>query len=405
MNKQAQAYVPAKTRVEVVDTLEAFERLRNDWDLLYDTDMESTVFLSWSWLFNAFRSSPMRWSVLVLRDQASQKMLAALPLKYRVHWSRSRKEFQTEIEAGGRLLWSEYTGFLCVPNFEEMAMQRFASKLSEMPWSKLSMRYVLQQRRAHLFVEAFDTSKFSAKFKTYRISKGKTDNLKSPQVELPDTFDDYLMKQISANTRQKYNRGRRDFLETGRYTLSVTTPTSFKDDVDQMLGHWVRKWEPEKGKNTALQVAENYRTILQSALENRILYLPVLRRNEQIIGALGHIMDTKNGVLHYVVAGRDIAEESSFVGPALHFESIRWAIEQGFICYDFCHGDESFKYSYGATDADSLYFQIRRSSPAGAEVFDSICSAEALRRIGTFIGRKKYEDSQKAIEQLASTLS
>ena len=136
-------------RVEVIDTYADFLSAEADWKALEARDPETTVFLSWDWLAQAFRDNPYRWSVLALRAPGPDAGFACLmPLKYRTHWSTTRNEFQTELEAGGRLLFSEYTGFLCDPEFEALAMKTLAMSLRAMPWSRLSLRYVAQERRA-----------------------------------------------------------------------------------------------------------------------------------------------------------------------------------------------------------------------------------------------------------------
>ena len=110
-------------QVDIVDTPDAFDALAPAWRRLQARDMESTVFLTWDWLALAFRQNPWRWSVLVVRDPVdSDEAICIVPLKYRTHWSRSQQEFQTQLEAGGRLLFSEYTGFLCDPSQEEAGL-------------------------------------------------------------------------------------------------------------------------------------------------------------------------------------------------------------------------------------------------------------------------------------------
>ncbi len=84
---------------------------------------------------------------------------------------------------------------------------------------------------------------------------------------------------------------------------------------------------------------------------------------------------------------------------------IAWAISQGFICYDFGHGNERYKYSYGAEDLQTLYFEIRRTEPDDAGVLDVLCLAEALRRTETFIRDGKTDRAARACAQLSDLLT
>jgi len=164
-------------QVSIIDSYADFVKLRDAWQGLERRDPESTVFLTWDWMAQIFRDRPFRWSVLVVRDQArAGDVLCILPLKYRVHWSTSRKEFQTELEAAGRLLWSEYTGFLCNP--------------VRMPWTKLTMRYVAQHRRCTIFTEALADQGFSVRFRRVEtfLSSGKTDHAARACAQIAKLF-------------------------------------------------------------------------------------------------------------------------------------------------------------------------------------------------------------------------
>ena len=340
--------------VRLVDTPAGLDALRPVWEELQARDPEATIFLTWEWMAQAFRAHPYRWTVLVAEDPRHPgRALCLLPLKYRTHWSRSRAEFQTELEAGGRLLWSEYTGFLCHPEHEAAALRAVTDHLAGMPWMKFSMRYVAQDRRCRLFTDAFAAKGFDVSYKEYLINRKTTDNLVCPQVDLPEDFPAYLAK----------------------------------------------------GEKTADRVAGNYRDVLTAAHEIGAVFLPILWKGDRPLGALGHVIDRRNGVAHFIAGGRDPAAEEKGIGQLLHFHSIDWAIDQGLICYDFCHGNERYKYSYGAVDTPVLYFEIKRTDYDPALAFDFICAGAALRRMEEFLQKGKTEAAMKACAQLARVLS
>lgn len=396
--------LPVNTlQVDVIDSHAEFVKLRSAWQDLERRDPESTVFLTWSWMGEVFHDKFYKWSVLVVREQGN--VLCILPLKYRVHWSTSRKEFQTELEAAGRLLWSEYTGFLCDPAYEAEALTAAADKLAQMPWVKLSMRYVAQHRRCKIFTDALADKGFSVRFRDYMINKKQTNNLLCPQVDLPEDFNTYMTTQISSNTRQKFNRFKRRSLDTGEYSISCTDDTSLEADMEALLTFWKQKWGEQKGDKQAERVAGNYRDVLTAAQRTGTLFMPVLRNGDTLLGALGHVLDAKNGLMHFIVAGRDSDAKEGFIGSALHFFSIEWAIQQRYICYDFCHGNEPYKYTYGAQDQNVLYFEVRRKDLYDNMVFDSVCTGEAMRRVETFLSTGKTDHAAHACAQFAKLFS
>ncbi|MBO9451666.1 GNAT family N-acetyltransferase [Tropicibacter sp. R16_0] len=398
ISKQGSA---ARLRVECVDSLDGFGALRPAWEALEKRDAEGTVFLSWAWLRQAFERTTGRWRVITA--WVDQDLVAVLPLKYRVHWSKTRTEFQTEIEAGGRLLWSEYTGFLCDPAHEEMAITAIANHLQSLPWIKFSLRYVLSERRMKLFTRAFSQNTHRVRFKPYLINRGETDNLLCPQVQLPGSYDQYLSDCLSRNTRQKIKRFERKFLESGALTFAATT--DHMRDIDALLMLWQTKWARVKGAETARQVARNYRQVLTAAQNLGLLYLSVLRDGDRMLGALGHVLDPQHKRMHFIVAGRDETAQGHHIGALLHSQSIRWAIDNGYGVYDFCHGSESYKYGYGAKDVQALYLSIRpkKLRDPGAHL-DPLSHKEALARVLSFVEAGQSDRAAAGTRQLLEQL-
>ena len=388
-----------KYQIDVIETMAEMETIRPQWESLHSRDPESNVFLSWKWLAQAFRNNPQRWRVFAVRS--GNTYVCLFPTKYRVHWSNSRTEFQSEIEAGGRLIWSEYTGFLCDPAHQEKALSALANHLVSLPWSHLSLRYEDSKSRSAQFTSAFPAEGFSARLRKYRINKGQTDNLVSPQIELPGDFETYLRDFLSKSMREKVRRSFRRNLESNELRITETTPETFERDIEILLRFWTTKWAAKRGNSTAIRVAENYRKTLRAALDMNILFMPVLWREDQPLAALGHIIDTHQRRSHFIVSGRDAESDIASLGKLLHAYSIRWAIHSGLDVYDFCHGDERYKYSYGAKNKTLNYFTIRRiASNADIGSLDPINTAEALHRAVDFIDSGNLEKASAACRQI-----
>jgi CelD/BcsL family acetyltransferase involved in cellulose biosynthesis len=395
-------YFNSHLTFDVIDTYAGFIAAESAWKALQARDPEMTFFLSWDWLAQAFRNNPYRWSVIAIRDpKDNDRLLGLLPLKYRVHWSRSRQEFQSEIEAGGRLLFSEYTGFICDPEAETAVLETMAQALRGMPWARMSLRYVAQQRRAEIFCGAFERFGYPVSWQDYRINNGETDNLICPQVSLTGDFEHYLQTSISANTRQRHRRVQRRHFAKGAYHFTLSDADSFERDLATLMRFWIHKWTPSKGADTARDVASNFETMLRAALAADALFLPILWRGDQPLAALGHVIDRGNGVMHFIIAGRDTTANEAFIGNALHFHSIEQAIALGCDSYDFGHGDEAYKFSYGAEKTKLQYFSIRRPELRRDNIFDSLGTGAALRRIEGFISSGKTEQAARGCRQLS----
>lgn len=388
MNDNTQFPVPAAVsttglELDVIRDWAEFEVLKAPWQALERRDPEYSVFLSWAWLAEAFRANPGRWRVVVAhRDD---RLLGVLPLKTRVHWSGSRQRFETEFEAGGRLIWSEYTGFLCDPDHAETVLPHLARRVQHMPWARMSLRYVMPEQRAAAFLAAFPENRYSARWRDYRINRGETDNLLCPQVALPNDYETWLDALPSRNTRQKIRRFARRYLDSGEIRVTTaSTAGGIARDLDHLIRLWLAKWREQKGDDSAQRAANNYREMLGAARRLGLLHLPVLWRDDRPLGVLAHVLDPSMGRVHFIAAGRDTTTEAPYVGLLLHSESIRWAIEMGYRTYDFGHGNEPYKYSFGASDRQVGYFTLRRrSADRTAPRFDPLCIGPALRRAET----------------------
>ncbi|MBT3142617.1 hypothetical protein DS909_02615 [Phaeobacter gallaeciensis] len=392
---------PGGFRVDSIETFDGLVALKSEWQRLERLDPENTVFLSWDWLAQAFRQTVGRWRVLAVYHNA--RLVCVLPLKYRVHWSTTTEAFQSEIEAGGRLLWSEYTGFLCDPAVETDAIPMLSSYLRGLPWSRLNLRYVGSEDRSALFMGGFSQAEYSKRWEEYRINKGAVDNLSCPQIALPNDFDTYLSQGPSKNTRQKIRRFTRKYIESGELTFAAATNETVKEDLGVLLRFWMLKWSKTKGAEGARLVASNYLRMLSTAHRLGLLYLPVLRRGQQPIAALGHILDPKMKRVHFIAAGRDETEQGAYIGLLMHSQSIRWAIDQGYAVYDFCHGDEPYKFSFAskAIKLNSILIR-RRELPRGGRSLDPLNHREALARVLEFVEAGKNKRAALGCRQLLS---
>ncbi|MFC3614326.1 GNAT family N-acetyltransferase [Lutimaribacter marinistellae] len=389
-------------RVARIDRFDAFQRLRDDWQALEARDPEGTVFLSWDWLAQGFRENPGQWMVIAIF--AADRLIATFPLRTKVRWSKSRAEFQTELAAGGLFLWSEYTGFLCDPDWEDVAMTVFAEALQDLPWHDLTLRYEASARRADLFLRAFPEDTFRTGFRDYHINKGQTNNLLCPYVDLPDDYETWLGEGPGKNTRQKIRRFTRRYLDSGTLRVEQSKGAMLKSDLAATLKLWMRKWAPVKGPETAKRVAGNYMKILAAADRQGLLYLPVLRDGGRVIGGLGHILDPLHKRVHFILAGRDETVSGNHVGLLLHSQSIRWSIAQGYNVYDFCHGNEPYKYSFGSVDREVRYFSVRRRSGARHSMLDPLNNAQALARVLGFIENGRRQEAALGCRQVLGQL-
>jgi len=392
-----------RMRIERVDTFAEFQCLRTAWDTIYQSDPEAQFFLSWQWLAGALESYPGKWLVLVAYS-ADGTHLGFLPLRQKTVWSKSRQQLRNELQFAGRLFWADYGGILCLPEHEEAVLGAFAAYLKQLHWSHFYLKgFRISDRRFGLFMTPFADERFIVESMTSTINEGETDNLVSPYIDLPNTFDAYLAEKLSNNTRQKLRRFLRKLESSSEYQFTTTNAATQARDVQILETLWSKMRSEQKGANTQ-RLAMKYGTIVQRGLEDETCHLLMLWHGDTPLGVLASFVDWYKSRLLFFVSGRDEDFRKLPVGLILHACNVRWAIEHGIRTYDFLRGNEPYKYSLGATDMRLQYPLVRTQSgtnPNGK--LDPGCIDEALRLAEDFARRDRTQRAVTVCHQVLAT--
>lgn len=388
--------------VEIVQDLEGFVGLRNDWERIHELDPDAGYFLSWRWFAQVFRSNPGRWKVLAIRGGGPGKEYTCfLPLSHHTHWSESGQRFKTELKPAGKLAWAQYTGFVCDPAAEEEAIGEVAAYLSAAPWARVSFKHDGCRRRLDILLRAFsDPQSYRVSFRSMLINDGSVDNLVCPRLSLPDDFDTYVQSQLSSKTRQKMRRFWRRYERSEDLCIVESTSDTFASDLDALLEMWLVRWMPVRGEKSALGVAAKYREFLD--LSNRIgaIRLSTLWEGERRLGAICCIVDQDEKYQYFIVSGRDESASGPNIGLLLHTDAIKWAIGNGMRTYDFCHGNEAYKISYGAAEHVLSNVEIVRRSACDVSQLDPCHVGEAMRKTIEMIEGNRIGAAASACRQL-----
>ena len=334
--------------IDVIDNLEDFKRVKDNWDTVYEADPEAQFFLSWTWLSQWFVTARPQWFVLAAKPtRDASNYVAFFPLRLRTKLKHG-SGFHNEIGMAGNS-GADYTGLICLPDAQHQAILALAKYLKTFNWARIHLENVrLSDQRLRLLLAHFPTRTFNIA-QTERVNAAdNVNNCICPLVHLPDDWDRYL-DSLSANTRQKIRRFLRTIESDGTYRITHAKPDTVERDVDTLLELWSTRWESRKGERLNAMVKSS-RTVLLNCFQNDSLLLPVLWRDDTPLGALAIYVDRQKASFLFFLAGRDDTVHSPPPGLVLHAHSIRHAIAQGFRTYDFLRGNEAYKYSFGARE-------------------------------------------------------
>ena len=133
----------------------------------------------------------------------------------------------------------------------------------------------------------------------------------------------------------------------------------------------------------SLRVAltHNIRLMLRHSFDAGALFLPVLWQGDRPICALASLVDARKRSFLFFITGRDQTFDGPLSGLVLHAHSIRHAIRNGFVTYDFLRGNETYKYSFGVEERRIESFVLSRKDRKNlGSILDRRCLRFVLRK-------------------------
>lgn len=335
-------------QIRVIDNLQAFGELRANWDLVYDNDPDAQFFLSWTWLSQWLPMLTGSWFILAAKPAGTEHYVAFLPLRTRL---RERKQggFYNEICMAGNYQ-ADYTGLICMAEFDQLAIPVLAKYISKSPWARLNLDNIrTTDERLRLFLDGFPDSKFIIKPQE-RINKPENiNNCICPHVTLPDNWETYLNETLGSETRRTIKRFMKRVGETGDLRITHADATTIERDVKILLGLWTVQWGKRKGERLQTILRSNFQALTR-AFADGSLFLPIMWMGDKPVGAQATFIDPAKRSLLAYMGGRDETFGKPSPGIVLHAHSIQYAIENGFTTYDFLRGNEGYKYSFGTQE-------------------------------------------------------
>lgn len=336
-------------RVDIIDSHQALLDLKANWDAVYCGDSEGHFFLSWTWLSHWLEGDRSQWFILGAAPDGASDYVAFLPLRLRTKLHRGGRGFYNVLGFAGRGL-ADYAGLIALPVYEAEAIAAFSRHLRRSNWAVLSLECLrASPARFERLLRCMPAKSFRRVEVPAINKRDNVNNSVCPFVSLPNDWDTYLAG-LGSNTRQKMRRFLRKVDDGDEFRITVANAETIDRDLDILMKFWSIKWTPRKGDRVPGLVRIN-RTMFKACFESGTLFLPVLWQGANPLGALATFIDKQKKALLFYMAGRD-EEARSPVAPGLvlHAYSLRHAIQNGFVTYDFLRGNEEYKYMFGVQE-------------------------------------------------------
>lgn len=337
-------------RIDIIETRQELLDIRENWDAVYASDPEAQFFLSWTWISRWLDGDRSQWFILAAAPGRSSGYAAFFPLRLRTKMRRREGGFYNEISLAGRGL-SDYSGLITRPEYEGQTVSAFGRFLRRANWSVLMLEFFRSSPgRLERLLRSLPSSDFR-RIEIPAVNKlDNVNNLVCPYVGLPQNWDAYLAG-LGSNTRQKMRRFLRKIDDGQEYRITVANEDTIDRDLDILMNFWRTKWAQRKGDRLHRLVRTN-RGMFRACFDGGALFLPVMWQGDKPLGALATLVDRQKKAFLFFMAGRDETVRSPVPpGVALHAYSLRHAIGNGIVTYDFLRGNEEYKYMFGVDEA------------------------------------------------------
>lgn len=390
--------------VDVIRGMENFERYRSNWEAVYSADPEAQYFLSWTFLSSYMMRFKDAWFVLAARNgPPGSAYVGFFPLRTRGKLNQKTGLVTNEVHMAGSYA-ADYSGILAEPAHQRAAIFAMARQLRQMNWAKIHIENLRMsdRRRKYLFEALGDPRLKVTPLSRYNVLD-KVDNAICPILDLPDSFDGYLERQVGSSTRQKIRRYMRKVESSDTLRITEVSAETLNRDVEALLNLWRARWAERKGEKTPAIISSN-RALMKAAFASGTFKLPLLWDGDKVVGALAYFLDHTKKQMLFHMAGRDESYDAVPSGLVLHAYAIRWGIENGYRSYDFMRGDEAYKFSFGPRVVNIHTFVVQTVSRRNlGEVIDPRWIPSAFEQASRLHASAQYAKAENAYRQIIAS--
>jgi len=333
-------------RIDCINNINVFDSIKPNWNDVYSNDPHSHIFLSWAWLRGWFLTMPYDWRILAVRKSTDPDYVAFFPVS-KNSLRKQRFFLMNELRMGGTPQ-ADYTGFICLPEYEEISVAMFANYIQRiLKWDIFYLNDVFGHRYDS-FLSYFPASNFNI----HNLSK-----ISCPYISLPNTWEEYLTNSLGRRTRQGLTKKMRCMEKLEKFRATYINANNLEQHIEILLKFWQVRW----GKKSDI-ILERYRVIFKNCFYHDCLWMCVLWDGAIPMAAHAAFIDTGKKCFYNYITAYNPEFNVLSPGRVMFGHSIKYAIENRFKAFDFLKGNESYKFSLGAKERGIVSMLITRKN-------------------------------------------
>ena len=328
--------------LEVVQDINRFNELGEEWDGLLERSSSKSIFLTWEWLFYWWMhfKNNKELLILLIKDEITKKIVGIAPFCLQQTRLLYFFKFKKIIYIGSDEAASDFLDFIIYPGLEDNVLKRIREYLNDNShkWDSLEMGPIDECSSAIRFLKEYADGKYrSLKFKAHLC----------PYLKLTEDHETFL-QSLSSNMRQNLKRRTKRFENEKEMSFSiVNAKEKIEENIDRLFTLHIDRFKAKsENKNIGSSFCGNeirkfHYDIGSSFLAKQWLKLYFLNyENEPIASLYGFKYDDK---LYYYQSGFDSNWERFSLGTVLFGYAIKDSINEGLKEFHFLRGEEQYK--------------------------------------------------------------
>jgi len=325
-------------RIETIEDVVGFERLREEWNELLQHSASNRLFLTWEWLSSWWKHLSDGRRLLLVTVRCGRELIAIAPLAVSPPRARRLLPFRSLEFLGAGIIGSDYLDFIVRVGKEQDACQVLAEYLRH---EKHMLELTQLERRSCL------AEKFAAELKRrgWSLSEAKTEVC--PFINLSGHSWPSYLATLGPEHRYNFLRRLKNLMKQFEVRFEqVRSEEQRREALLLLIALHNLRWR-NRGCSEAFYTADLvsfHDELSRLALEQGWLRLFVLWLDGKPAASLYGF--SHHRVFYYFQAGFDPIYGKYSVGLVTMGLAIKSAIEEGVEEYDLLHGDEPYKFHW-----------------------------------------------------------
>lgn len=327
--------------IQLLRTVEDFEKIRAEWDNLLEKSGSQSVFLTWEWLYYWWIhfNTDKELLILVARNKKSSEILGIAPFCIQRKMIMGFIPVRAIKFLGTETVHSDFLDFIMLPGLETEilgAVYEYLNKNNNL-WDIVEVTDVEENSDSLNFFRKRADGK-------YKISESIAQ--RCPYISLPDSYD-LLSQSLSRNMRENLKRKTKRIENNNGMHFSAFKDGAIEENVDKLFILHNSRYKSKKinsGSESSFSgngVRRFHYDIAFNFLKKDWLKLYFLNLGRETIACLYAFKYKSN--LFYYQSGLNPEWSSWGLGTALFGYAIKDSINDGLEEFHYLRGNESYK--------------------------------------------------------------